>query len=66
MRRATALVLAATAIDDGRGYLTRYARATDAPDPGMVDAADLLDAAAHYLAAAGFSDAIKGAPAGDV
>lgn len=30
--------------------LDRYARATDAPAWGMVDAADCIDAAAHYLA----------------
>jgi hypothetical protein len=30
--------------------LDRYALATDAPAPGTVEAADCIDAAAHYLA----------------
>jgi hypothetical protein len=50
---ASARILAACAIDAARAQLDRYALATDAPDPGMVDAADLIDAA---------RDAMDGAP----
>ena len=40
-----ALRLALVALDTAREQLDRYARLTDEPKPGSVDAADLLDAA---------------------
>jgi hypothetical protein len=57
--------LARMAVDAARGQLDRYALATDDPAPGVIDAADLLDAAAACLATAEFSDAIKGARGGE-
>ncbi|WP_159016033.1 hypothetical protein [Cognatiluteimonas profundi] len=39
-----------SSVNLARLHLARYARATDTPEPGMVDAADLLDAAADCLA----------------
>lgn len=57
--------LALVAIDAARGQLDRYALATDDPPACVVDAADLLDAAAAYLAPVEFLDAIKGARGGD-
>lgn len=65
MRRSTARVLAVTAIDAARSYLARYAHGTDAPDPGIVDAADLLDEAVDYLALADSAGALKGTQAGE-
>lgn len=41
--------LALFAVELGRDQLARHAFATDDPEPGMVEAADLLDAAADYL-----------------
>lgn len=49
------LCLALAAIDAARQQLNRYATATDAPAWQMVDAADLLDAAAAAVA-----DAVTG------
>lgn len=62
---ASARILALSATNAARGQLDRYAQATDTPAPGVVEAADLLDAAAHCLAPAGFSDTLKGARAGE-
>jgi len=42
--------LALTAIDSARDHLSRYALATDWPALGVVEAADLLDAAHAALA----------------
>src|SRR4249919_2385889 len=53
-----ALFLARAAIDAARAHLDVCALATDDPSPSTVEAADLLDAAAHRLAE--FSDAVKG------
>ena len=47
---ASARILAAVATHAACEQLDRYALATDAPDPRMVDAADLLDAARDALA----------------
>lgn len=59
-----ARILALTATDAARGQLDRYALATDDPEAGIVEAADLLDAVAHCLTRApGFSDAIEGGAA---
>lgn len=41
--------LALTAIDSARDHLSRYALATDWPALGVVEAADLLDAARAAL-----------------
>lgn len=45
-----ALFLALSATDAARDQLSRYACMTDAPMPGTVEAADLLDAAGVLLA----------------
>ena len=47
-----ARMLVLSAIDTAREHLGCYALANDDPEPGMVDAADLLDAAARCLASA--------------
>ncbi len=47
---ASARLLAVCAINAARQQLDRYAQETDNPDPAMVDAADLLDAASDALA----------------
>ena len=39
-------------VDTARARLTRYANETDAPAPGAVEAADLLDAARDALGGA--------------
>lgn len=44
-QEGAALVLALIALDAARDQLDRYARLTDEPQPGAVEAADLLDAA---------------------
>ena len=44
-REAAALFLALIALDAARDQLDCYARLTDEPQPGAVEAADLLDAA---------------------
>ena len=44
-REVTALFLARVALDAAREQFDRYALQTDEPEPGMVDAADLIDAA---------------------
>lgn len=49
---AAARLLALTAMDAARKHLNRCALATDDPEPGIVDAADLLDAARAALAGA--------------
>ncbi len=49
-QEASALILALTATDAARAQLDRYAMATDAPVGGVVEAADLLDAARAALA----------------
>ena len=49
-QEAAALILALTATDAARGQLSRYAGMTDAPACGIVEAADLLDAARVMLA----------------
>ncbi len=46
----TARLLALAATDAAREQLDRYALATDDPEPGIVDAADLLDAARAAMA----------------
>ena len=46
------LFLASVAIQTATAYLDRYARQTDAPPAGVVEAADCLDAAARSLARA--------------
>lgn len=48
--QATALVRAMAATDAARAQLARYALVTDAPARGVVEAADLLDAARAMLA----------------
>lgn len=50
---AAALILALTATDAARDLLHRYAGMTDEPNPGTVEAADLLDAARAALAQGG-------------
>jgi hypothetical protein len=45
------LVLALSAIDAAREQLGRYALATDDPLPGVIDAADWIDAAMLALSA---------------
>lgn len=47
---ASALFLALAATDAARAQLDRYALATDDPEPGVVEAADLLDAARAAMA----------------
>lgn len=47
-----ALLLASVAIQSAIAYLDRYARQTDAPPAGLVEAADHLDAAGRSLARA--------------
>ncbi len=47
---ASALLLALAATDAARGQLDRYAMATDDPRCGVVEAADLLDAARAAMA----------------
>jgi hypothetical protein len=42
--------LALSAMDAAQAQLDRYALATDDPEPGVVEAADLLDAARAALA----------------
>lgn len=67
------LVLALSAMDAARQQLDRYALATDAPAPGVIDAADLIDAAMLALSgefnsdrkSAEFSDTVKGARGGE-
>jgi len=49
---AVKLLLASVAIQSAIAYLDRYARQTDAPPAGVVEAADQLDAAARSLAGA--------------
>ena len=44
-QEGAALVLALIALDAARDQLDCYARLTDEPEPGTVEAADLLDAA---------------------
>lgn len=51
------LCLALAAVDAARQQLNRYATATDAPAWQIVDAADLLDVVAAYVA-----DAVTGGP----
>lgn len=46
------LLLASVAIQSAITYLDRYARQTDAPPAGVVEAADCLEAAARSLARA--------------
>ena len=46
------LLLASVAIQTATAYLDRYARQTDAPPAGVVEAADCLEAAARSLARA--------------
>jgi hypothetical protein len=46
------LLLASVAIQTATAYLDRYARLTDAPSAGVVEAADYLDAAARSIARA--------------
>jgi hypothetical protein len=46
------LLLASVAIQTATAYLDRYARQTDAPPAGVVEAADCLEAAARSLAMA--------------
>lgn len=46
------LLLASVAIQTATAYLDRYARHTDAPPAGVVEAADCLEAAARSLAKA--------------
>ena len=58
LHRCAPLFLARVAIDAARMQLDACALATDDPLPGTVEAADLLEAAAHRLAE--FSDAVKG------
>lgn len=48
--QAATLTLALTATDAARGQLSRYAGMTDTPADGVVEAADLLDAARVMLA----------------
>ena len=55
--------LARVAVEAAREQMDALALATDDPPPGMVEAADLLDAAAQRLAQIG--QAIKGARGGD-
>lgn len=58
--------LARVAVDAAREQMDALALATDDPPPGMVDAADFLDAAAHCLRQfADISDAIKGSQGGE-
>jgi hypothetical protein len=65
-QEAQALFLAVSAIDAAGEQLERYGLATNDPAPGTVDAADLLDAAAHCLmSSAELSDATKGAHEAD-
>jgi hypothetical protein len=45
------LALALSAIDAAREQLARYALATDEPAPGVIDAADCIDAATLVLSA---------------
>lgn len=45
-----ALLLASMAIQKATAYLDRYARQTDAPPAGVVEAADHLEAAGRSLA----------------
>lgn len=47
----SSLVLALSAIDVARQQLDSYALATDDPAPGVIDAADLIDAAMQALSA---------------
>lgn len=56
---------ALSAIQAALEHLANYAQTTDSPQVGMVDAADLLDAAAACFALADFADAIKGSAPGD-
>lgn len=42
---ASARLLAAVAMDAAQAQMDRYALATDDPEPGVVEAADLLHAA---------------------
>lgn len=57
--------MARVAVGAAQAQLDAYALATDDPLPGIVEAADLLDAAADYLAhVADISDAIKGGKGG--
>lgn len=48
-QQATALILALAATDAACAQLASYALATDAPARGVVEAADLLDAARAML-----------------
>lgn len=61
---ASARILALSAVNAARAQLDRYATATDDPMPRIADAADLLDAAASYLAPAEFADALADACGG--
>lgn len=54
LQAATARILALTAVDAARDQLDRIALVTDTPARGVVEAADLLDAAADCLASAEF------------
>lgn len=45
-------LLALAAIDSARSTLNDYARETDTPEPGIVEAADYLDHARDALAGA--------------
>ena len=65
LQEAPARVRALSAIHAAREHLAQYAQATDSPALGMVEAADLLDAAAQYLAAVAPAHAPQCAPAGD-
>lgn len=64
-QEAQALFLALSAINTAREHLDRYAVDTDTPAQGVVEAADLLEAAADSLALVALSDAPQCAPAGD-
>jgi hypothetical protein len=57
--------LALFAVELAQEQLARYAVATDDPEPGIVEAADLLDAAAQCLVGPDFCHAQKGEQRGD-
>jgi hypothetical protein len=49
LRATTARILARAALEAASAHLAIYALETDAPEPGVVEAADFLDAACAAL-----------------